>query len=315
MSEKQIRIYGARQHNLKNLTLELPRQRLIVFCGVSGSGKSSLAFDTIYAEGQRRYVESLSVNARQFLGEITRPQVDHIDGLSPAIAIDQKSASSNPRSTVGTLTDIYDYLRVLFAKVGQPYCYNCGQPITAYSPQQIVDELASWAQARVALLAPVDTSRQQSYQDLFKSLRQRGFARLRVDEQERDLAEHIVVDETASHQIELVIDRLVIGEATRSRLAESVETALAEGDGIMIAQGEDDTEQAFSTRFACPRCNLVYPQLTPPAFSFNSPAGMCPECQGLGTVTAVDPDLLVADPSKSILAGAWRLSGLPRPAM
>lgn len=309
MSEDRIRIYGARQHNLKNLNLELPRQRLIVFCGVSGSGKSSLAFDTIYAEGQRRYVESLSVDARQFLGKITRPEVDHIDGLSPAIAIDQKSATSNPRSTVGTLTDIYDYLRVLFAKVGQPYCYNCGQPITAHTPQQVVDKLLGWPQVPVHLLAPVDCSRANGYQDIFKRVRQRGFARVRVDGQVHDLAEHIEVDEAVSHSIELVIDRLVIEDTVRSRLTESVEAALAEGSGVMIVQQEDGVEQTFSSRFACPRCDIVYPELAPQIFSFNSPAGMCPECQGLGTVTAMDPELLVTDPNKSILNGALEIIG------
>jgi len=309
MSEDLIQIFGAREHNLKDLDLELPRQRLIVFCGVSGSGKSSLALDTIYAEGQRRYVESLSAGARQFLGEITRPQVDHIDGLSPAIAIDQKSASSNPRSTVGTLTDIYDYLRVLFAKVGQPYCYKCGQPISAYTPQQIVDKLLGWNQARVQLLAPVDFSRANGYQDIFKRARGRGFARVRVDGQVRDLAEHIEVDETISHAIELVIDRVVIENTGRARLAESVETALAEGRGIMIAQREDGVERIFSSRFACPHCDIVYPELTPSMFSFNSPAGMCPECQGLGMVTAMDPELLVVDPNKSILDGAVEIIG------
>lgn len=309
MPEEQIRIFGAREHNLKDLNLELPRQRLIVFCGVSGSGKSSLAFDTIYAEGQRRYVESLSVNARQLLGEITRPQVEHIDGLPPAIAIDQKSARSNPRSTVATLTDIYDYLRVLFAKVGRPYCYRCGQPITAHTPQQIVDELISWPQARVQLLARVANRDADSWQGIFKTLRQRGFVRVRVDGQVCDLAEHVEVEESASHQVEVVIDRLVIDEAVRSRLAESVETALAEGDGAMIVAPEDGPERVFTSRFACPHCDIIYPELVPQIFSFNTPTGMCPECQGLGTVTGVDPGLLVADPSKSIPEGALKIFG------
>ncbi len=309
MPQDQIQIYGARVHNLKDLTLRLPRHRLIVFCGVSGSGKSSMAFDTIYAEGQRRYVESLSVNARQLLGEIGRPEVDHIEGLSPAIGIDQKSASSNPRSTVGTLTDIYDYLRVLFAKVGQPYCYNCGQPITAYTPEQIVDELGSCCPGPAQLLAPVDTSRTSSYQEVFKRLRQRGFARVRVDGQVYDLAEHIQVDESISHPVEVVIDRLIIGDSSRSRLADSVETALSEGGGMMIVQDEGGQQWAFSSRFACPQCDIVYPELTPSLFSFNSPAGMCEQCQGLGTIEAIDPDLLVTDPSKSILDGAVELMG------
>ncbi len=307
---EDIRVYGAREHNLKDINLVLPRNKLIVFCGVSGSGKSSLAIDTIYAEGRRRYIEALSVDMRRLLQDAGRPDVDHIEGLSPAIAIDQKSGGSNPRSTVGTITDIYDYLRVLFAKVGQPFCYNCGQPISATDSQQIVDELADLPRGTlVYLLAPAQTNGAESLQEVLSSLRKRGYARARVDGQIYDLAEELPQDRVRSGEVAVVVDRVTVEPGVESRLAESVEAALAEGDQTMIASVNGDEERFFSTRFACPRCKITYPELTPSLFSFNTPVGMCPTCEGLGTVSQIDPDLLVAAPERSILDGALRIVG------
>ncbi len=310
MSAGKIRIYGAREHNLKDVSLELPRNKLVVFCGVSGSGKSSLAFDTIYAEGRRRYMEALSVNARRMLEEVTRPQVDHIDGLSPAIAIDQRSASRSPRSTVGTITDIYDYLRVLFAKIGQPFCHKCGEPISATIRQHIVDALLELPEGTlVQLLAPIQANGNESAQQELRHLRQRGYARARVNGEVYDLAEAPPVSGDEPADIEVVVDRLVIGPGIGSRLAESVETALSEGEEKLIAWVDGGEERVFSTRFACPRCNIIYPELTPGLFSFNRPAGMCPECEGLGMVTQLDIGLLVAAPERSILDGALKIIG------
>jgi len=307
MSE-EIRVYGAREHNLKDVNVTLPRNKLIVFCGVSGSGKSSLAFDTIYAEGRRRYIQALSPDGRRLLQDSGRPNVDYIEGLSPAIAIDQRSAGRNPRSTVGTMTDIYDYLRVLFAKVGQPFCYQCGQPISAIDGQQIVDELLQLpANTLVHVLAPVDNDGTKSIEEVFQSLRQRGYARARVNGQIYDLAEDLPQGEAAD--IAAVVDRLVIEPGVESRLAESVETALAEGNQTVIVCTDGGEERLFSTRFACPRCKITYPELTPSLFSFNTPVGMCPECEGLGTVRQLDPELLVAAPERSILDGALRIIG------
>ncbi len=310
MSAGKIRIYGAREHNLKDISLELPRNKLVVFCGVSGSGKSSLAFDTIYAEGRRRYIEALSVNARRLLQEVTRPQVDHIEGLSPAIAIDHRSASRSPRSTVGTITEVYDYLRILFAKVGEPFCYQCGQPISASSRQQIVDELLDLAEGTlVELLAPITSDNEEDAREVWHRLRLRGYARARVNGEVYDLAEDLPVAGDQCGDIAVVVDRLVIGRDVRSRLAESVETALSEGDQMLIACVDGGEDRLFSTRFACARCNITYPELTPGLFSFNRPAGMCPECEGLGVVTQIDPTLLVAAPEHSILDGALRIIG------
>jgi len=303
----EIRVYGAREHNLKDVNLAVPRNKLIVFCGVSGSGKSSLALDTIYAEGRRRYIEALSVNVRRLLQDAGRPDVDHIEGLSPAIAIDQKGGRS-PRSTVGTITDTYDYLRVLFAKVGQPFCYQCGGPISATSSQQIVDELLKLpAGTLIHVLAPVENNDTENIQQVLRRLRQSGYARARVNSQIYDLAEDLPRGETAD--IAAVVDRLVIEPGVESRLAESVETALQEGSQTLVACVDGDEERLFSTRFACPHCKITYPELTPSLFSFNTPAGMCPECEGLGTVSQIDPDLLVAAPERSILEGALRIVG------
>ncbi|HEY3398602.1 MAG TPA: excinuclease ABC subunit UvrA [Armatimonadota bacterium] len=311
-SGNNIRIYGAREHNLKGVSLELPRDALVVFCGVSGSGKSSLAFDTLYAEGQRRYVESLSAGARQFLGELLRPQVDHIDGLSPAVAIDQNSSHSNPRSTVATLTDIYDYLRVMFAKVGLPHCYQCGDLISARTPSQITDELESLPeQTRLTVLAPLTPGSGERYAEVLRTARRRGYARVRLDGELRDLAESIRVDENEEHHIELVVDRLVVGPEVRTRLAEAVEVALEESSGMVVAAIEGEPDRLFSNRFACTRCGLTYPELTPQLFSFNHPSGYCPTCGGLGVVTDTAPERLVRDPEVSLLDGALHLVGAP----
>ncbi len=310
MAHEKLRIYGAKEHNLKDISLELPRNKLIVFCGVSGSGKSSLALDTIYAEGQRRYVESLSAYSRQLLGSMSRPEVDHIEGLCPAIAIDQRSGSGNPRSTVATLTEIYDYLRVLYAKVGTPYCYKCGRAIEAYTVTGIVDELMGMGEgARVQILAPVAGDGKGKYGKLFRDLRQRGFARVRVDGEVMDLSKRVGVDANRPHQIEVVVDRLVIGPQVRSRLAESVEAALVEGQQVMVAEVVGDGDLLFSTCLACPDCGVSYPELTPQLFSFNSPYGACAECGGLGVQVELDADLLVVDPEKSIVAGALEWYG------
>ncbi len=309
-AHETIRIFGAREHNLKGVDLELPRGRLIVFTGVSGSGKTSLALDTIYAEGQRRYVESLSTYARQFFANMQRPQVDHVDGLSPAIAIDQRSSSGNQRSTVGTITDINDYLRVLYARVGQVYCYSCGRPVNAHTPQEIVDRIMALGKgARVHILAPVEREPDQALIDLVREARRQGFVRMRIDGEIHDISSGLPDAPASTEHVEVVVDRLVIKEGVRSRLADSVDTALAQGDGLITVAVADGEDLHLSTRFSCPECGIAYPELTPAMFSFNSPAGMCPDCDGLGTQPGLDPDRLVADPSKSILDGALEIYG------
>lgn len=308
--EDRIRIYGAREHNLKSVDLELPRGRLIVFTGVSGSGKSSLALDTIHAEGQRRYVESLSTYARQFFANMQRPQVDHVDGLSPAIAIDQRSSSGNQRSTVATITDIHDYLRVLFARAGQVFCYSCGRPVRAHTPQQIVDRIEALDEGtRIHVLAPVQTREDQALVDIARDARRQGFVRIRVDGEVIDISSGVPDPTREFDEVEIVVDRLIVKDGIRSRIADSVETALEQGDGLIVIDIVDGEDMHLSTRFACPDCGIAYPELTPAMFSFNSPAGMCPECEGLGTRRGLDPDRLVADPSKSILDGALEIYG------
>ncbi|MCD6350832.1 MAG: excinuclease ABC subunit UvrA, partial [Armatimonadetes bacterium] len=302
-----IRVFGARQHNLDIPYLEIPRGKLVVFCGVSGSGKSSLAFDTIYAEGRRRYIESLSTHARQILGSTERPEVEHLDGLSPAIAIDQRSAAGTPRSTVATLTDIHDFLRVLFARCGKPVCYRCGKPVKAFTPQQITDRLEKLTKGtRYIILAPL-ASEGQTFRQLLRSVRRKGYARVRVDGELYDLADAVELDPKQPHTVEVVVDRLIAGRVARGRIAESVETALAEGDGTLIVQLPEGEDLRFSTRFACSACGAVFPPITLRLFSFNNPEGMCPRCEGLGVIKDLDPELLIADPNKSLLDGA--LSG------
>ncbi len=308
MGTDALVIHGAREHNLKNVTLELPRDELIVFTGLSGSGKSSLAFDTIYAEGQRRYVESLSAYARQFLGQMEKPDVDFIEGLSPAISIDQKSTSRNPRSTVGTITEIYDYLRVLFARVGHPHCPNCGRPIGRQTPEQIVDQVLELPEGtRFQVLAPVVRGRKGEYERLLQDLARKGFVRARIDGEVRELAELIRLPRHYKHTIEVIVDRLVAGPDIRRRVADSIETALRLTEGvaaIAVQTHEGEDVQTFSQSLACTHCGLSFEELQPRNFSFNSPYGACSTCDGLGTRLEVDPELVVPDPDLSIDEGA-----------
>ncbi|MEX2622521.1 MAG: excinuclease ABC subunit UvrA [Acidimicrobiia bacterium] len=305
MSSDTLLIRGAREHNLKNITLELPRGKLIVFTGLSGSGKSSLAFDTIYAEGQRRYVESLSAYARQFLGQMDKPDVDFIEGLSPAISIDQKTASRNPRSTVGTVTEIHDYLRLLYARIGIPHCPNDGTPVSRQTPQQIVDRILELPEGtRFSVLAPVVRGRKGEYETLLKDLASQGFARAKVDGEVRELTEDIRLDRYFQHSIEVVVDRLVQKAGIDQRLTESLETALRLADGVAEIEVVDGPTLTFSQHLACPICGLSFEELQPRNFSFNSPYGACSECSGIGTRYQVDPDLVVPDPDRSLQDGA-----------
>ena len=309
MGTDSLIVHGAREHNLRNVTLELPRDRLIVFTGLSGSGKSSLAFDTIYAEGQRRYVESLSSYARQFLGQMEKPDVDFIEGLSPAISIDQKSTSRNPRSTVGTITEISDYLRVLFARVGHPHCFNCGRPIGRQTPEQIVDQVMELPEGtRFQVLAPVVRGRKGEYGKLLDELARKGFPRARIDGEVRELSEPIKLAKTYKHTIEVVVDRLVAKRDIRRRVADSIETALELAEGIASVavtthEGHEEI-QTFSQSLACTYCGLSFDEMNPRNFSFNSPYGACPRCAGLGTRYEVDPELVVPDPDLSVSEGA-----------
>lgn len=300
----KIVIRGARVHNLKNIDLEIPRNKLVVITGLSGSGKSSLAFDTIYAEGQRRYVESLSAYARQFLGVADKPDVDYIEGLSPAISIDQKAGSRNPRSTVGTVTEIYDYLRLLFARIGKPHCPKCGRPVQQQTVSNMVDQILSWPErTKFQLLAPLVRGKKGEHQRIFTELQKNGFVRVRVDGEIRELDEEIALDRNKKHDIELVVDRLVVRPGLESRLADSLETALDLGEGTAIAVPLEGEGTVFSQNFACPKCGIGLVEITPRLFSFNSPYGACPECSGLGYRMEVDPALVV-DKERSVRAGA-----------
>ncbi len=305
MAQEELVVHGAREHNLKDITVRLPRNALICVTGLSGSGKSSLAFDTIYAEGQRRYVESLSAYARQFLQMMEKPDVDSIDGLSPAISIDQKTTSRNPRSTVGTVTEIYDYLRLLYARVGRPHCPVCGRPIAGQSIESIVDQVLRLPDGtKFTVNAPVVRDRKGEYRDLLEQLRGEGFTRVRVDGEQRDLDEEIQLDKKLKHTIEVVVDRLVMKDDLRHRLTDSVETALELADGLVTVDVVGGEAQTFSERFACPEHGVGLPELQPRVFSFNSPHGACPRCTGLGAQQEIDPDLLVPDPALSIAEGA-----------
>ncbi|MFA5844308.1 MAG: excinuclease ABC subunit UvrA [Coriobacteriia bacterium] len=307
MPLERISIRGAREHNLKGFDLDIPRDRLVVITGLSGSGKSSLAFDTIYAEGQRRYVESLSAYARQFLGQMDKPDVDHIEGLSPAVSIDQKTTSKNPRSTVGTVTEIYDYLRLLFARVGVPHCPVCGRRIERQTPEQIVDLIAELGSgARLTVLAPVVRGRKGEYGKLLDDLRREGFTRVRVDGEVRGLDEEIALDKKYKHDIDVVVDRIVLKEGVRSRLADSVEVALRLADGTVRVQPADGDELSFSQALACPEHGVSLDDLAPRDFSFNNPYGACPTCLGLGAHLEPDPDLIVPDVRLSIADGALK---------
>ena len=292
MSDRKIVIKGAREHNLKNINLEIPKDRLVVITGLSGSGKSSLAFDTIYAEGQRRYVESLSSYARQFLGLMEKPDVDYIDGLSPAISIEQKTTHRNPRSTVGTVTEIYDYFRLLYARIGVPYCHRCGKKITSQSLDQIVESLLTVpAGTKLQILAPLVRGRKGEHADRFSAAREKGFVRVRVDGEMMSLEDRIVLDKKKKHTVEIVVDRIVIKEGIRPRLADSVETAMEMSEGLITVL-VDDEERLFSTVLSCPDCGVSIPELTPRMFSFNSPYGACEKCSGLGFIMRFDPALV-----------------------
>src|SRR5947199_2038598 len=299
-------VSGAREHNLKDITVAIPRGSLTVITGLSGSGKSSLAFDTIYAEGQRRYVESLSAYARQFLGQMDKPDVDSIEGLSPAISIDQKTTSRNPRSTVGTVTEIYDYLRLLWARIGHPHCPNCGRPIAAQSAEQIIDQVMTLEDGtRFMVLAPVVRGGKGEYGKLLEELRGEGYTRVKVDGEVRRLEEDIVLDKKYKHDIAVVVDRLVMRQDLRKRLADSIETAVGLAEGLVEIEEVDSGEvRTYSERFACLHCGTSMPELEPRMFSFNSPHGACPRCTGLGSQMEIDPDLIVPDPSVSLSEGA-----------
>ena len=309
--QNQIVVTGAREHNLKDVTVELPRDSLVVITGLSGSGKSSLAFDTIYAEGQRRYVESLSAYARQFLGQMDKPDVDSIEGLSPAISIDQKTTSRNPRSTVGTVTEIYDYLRLLWARIGKPHCFNCGRPIAAQSAEQIIDQIMGLEEGtRFMVMAPIVRGRKGEYGKQLAELRSEGFTRVKVDGELRQLEEEIVLDKKYKHDISVVVDRLVMragpaqapgGLAWRPRSRWPTASSRSrrsprDGDARVI--------HTYSERFACLHCGISMPELEPRSFSFNAPHGACPKCTGLGSMMEIDPELVVPDPSLSINEGA-----------
>ena len=305
MSHDWIAVRGARVHNLKNIDVDLPRDRMVVITGLSGSGKSSLAFDTIYAEGQRRYVESLSAYARQFLEQMEKPDVDLIEGLSPAISIEQKTTGSNPRSTVGTVTEIYDYLRLLFANIGVPHCYNCGREIASQSLERILDLVLLYPQdARINVMAPVVRGRKGEFKKELQALRQRGFTKARIDGQFRSLDEDIKLDRRRNHSIDVVVDRLVVKSGIERRLSESLEVALQLANDIVVINTYEGGDQLFSRRLACVHCGISMPEMTPRAFSFNSPHGACPDCQGLGATYDFDPRLIVPDESKSLLGGA-----------
>ena len=299
-----IIIKGAKEHNLKNIDLTIPRNKLVVVTGLSGSGKSSLAFDTLYAEGQRRYVESLSSYARQFLGLMEKPDVESIEGLSPAISIDQKTTSKNPRSTVGTVTEIYDYIRLLYARVGTPYCPNCGKKIEKQSIDQIVDNVMKIKEGtRIQILAPVVRGRKGEYTKLFEDLQKDGFARVRVDGEIYDLSDEIKIDKNKKHEIEVVVDRLVIKEDIVGRLTESIETALKQADNLVLIDIVGEKQVLYSCNYACPDCGFSFPELTPRMFSFNNPYGACPKCSGIGYLMKMDEDLIIPDKTKTLYDG------------
>jgi excinuclease ABC subunit A len=304
VSVEKIIIKGAREHNLKNIDLEVPRDRLVVVTGLSGSGKSSVAFDTIYAEGQRRYVESLSAYARQFLGQMNKPDLDYIEGLSPAISIDQKAAGRNPRSTVATVTEIYDYMRLLYARIGIPHCPKCGREIAQQTVQQIVDRIMAMPEGlRIQVLGPVVRGKKGEHRKVLDDLKRDGYVRVRVDGEVRDLAEEISLERYKIHRIEAVVDRLVVRPGIETRLADSLETALGLGEGVVIIDVLDGEELVLSEKLACPDCGISFGELEPRLFSFNSPYGACPVCSGLGVKIDFDPDLIF-DMDRPIQDGA-----------
>ena len=318
MPLENIVVQGAREHNLKDVSVTIPRNKLVVMTGVSGSGKSSLAFDTIYAEGQRRYVESLSSYARQFLGRMDKPDVDYIEGLSPAISIDQKGVSHNPRSTVGTVTEIYDYLRLLFARTGHPHCYKCGRPVERQTVQQIVDAVLGLPEdSRIQIMAPMVRRRKGEHKEVFEDARKSGFVRVRVNGEVHELSESFDLDKQKWHDIEVVVDRLVIGaSAEQTRVADSVETALKMASGTVLVDVVGGEELLFSEQFACVHCNISMGELEPRTFSFNNPHGACSTCTGLGYKLEVDEGLVIPNRNLSIAEGAvqpWARSGAMSP--
>ncbi|MBR5867217.1 MAG: excinuclease ABC subunit UvrA, partial [Spirochaetaceae bacterium] len=302
-------VKGAREHNLKNIDVEMPRNKLVVISGLSGSGKSSLAFDTIFAEGQRRYVESLSAYARQFLGRMDKPDIDYIEGLSPAISIEQKTTHRNPRSTVGTVTEIYDYYRLLYARIGIPHCPECGREIREQSTDQIINSIMEWESgSKIQILAPVIRGKKGEHQKVIDDAKKAGFVRARIDGMMVELDDSIKLDKQKKHSIDIVVDRIVLGENVRKRLAASVETALESANGIVVVtlrQGDTETEHFFSQKNSCPDCGISIPDLQPRLFSFNNPFGACPDCTGLGETREFDVDLIVPDKSKSFDDGAF----------
>jgi excinuclease ABC subunit A len=308
--EKNIVIKGAREHNLKNIDVVIPRDKLVVFTGLSGSGKSSLAFDTIYAEGQRRYVESLSAYARQFLGQMEKPDVDTIEGLSPAISIDQKTTSNNPRSTVGTVTEIYDYLRLLYARIGIPHCPNCGKRIEQQSLDQVVDQILALGEGmRIQIIAPVVRARKGEHEKVLADIKKAGYVRVRIDSEQYDIDEAPKLDRKLKHSIDVIVDRIVIREGISSRLSDSLEAAFKLGDGLAIVDVAGGEEKLFSQNYACPDCGISIEELTPRMFSFNSPFGACPNCSGLGVLQKIDPDLMIPNRKLSLNQGAINVSG------
>ena len=310
--QDKIVIKGARENNLKNIDVEIPRDKLVVLTGLSGSGKSSLAFETLYAEGQRRYVESLSSYARMFLGQMEKPDVDYIEGLSPAISIDQKTTSKNPRSTVGTVTEIYDYLRLLWARVGTPHCPKCGKEIKQQTIDQIIDQVMTLPEAtRIQVLSPVIRGKKGEHAKIFEDARKSGYVRVRADGSLYDLTEEIKLDKNRKHSIEIVVDRLVIREDVARRLTDSVETASNLSGGIVVINvlGEEERDITFSQNYACEDCGVSIEELSPRMFSFNNPFGACPACTGLGAQLKVDPDRILPNRSLSILEGAITASG------
>ena len=314
MAAKKIIVRGAKEHNLQNINIDIPREKLVVITGLSGSGKSSLAFDTIYAEGQRRYVESLSSYARQFLGLMEKPDVEYIEGLSPAISIEQKGTSKNPRSTVGTVTEIYDYLRLLFARIGIPYCYNCGKRVEKQTVQQIVDAILNLPNGkRIHILSPIVRGRKGEYRESLKEIQKKGFVRVRIDGNVADLDKLPKLEKNKKHNIEIVVDRLVVKPEIKDRLTDSVETALHLSNGLIYIDVVGGEMQTFSEQFACVDCEISYEELTPRMFSFNSPYGACHHCHGLGTQMDIDPEMVIPDMSKSLAQGAMEpIGGQPR---
>lgn len=313
MQDDFIRIRGAREHNLKNINLDIPRNKLVVITGISGSGKSSLAFDTIYAEGQRKYLESLSAYARQFIGELRKPNVDHIDGLSPSIAITQHSGSKNPRSTVGTMTEVYDYLRLLFARIGIPHCPNCGKEIKSQSLDQIIERvMLSFNNKMIQIVAPIVREKKGEFKNLFSDLQVKGYVKVIVDDNLYDVDDEIILKKTEKHSISVIIDQLTVEESERPRIADSIEQALELADGIIEIRVDTENKwevQIFSEKFACPECGISISEIEPRLFSFNSPFGACPECNGLGIINEVSPSLIIKDPEKSIIDGAIDIPG------